>query len=158
MQYTVTFLMWTKDEVLEAYKSFEAWTLMQQHCKGIKALCSDRGGEYLSKAFDQHLTAARTACRLTTHDILQLNGVAECLNCTLLECIWAFTHTSSLPKTLWGKGLRHATWLKNQMATRMLDSKMPFEVLFGTPPNLSSLKLWGSPIWVYDMSGTKLDV
>ena len=41
MQYTVTFLMWTKDEALEAYKSFEAWVLTQQHCKGIKALHSD---------------------------------------------------------------------------------------------------------------------
>jgi hypothetical protein len=29
MQYTITFLMQTKDEVLEAHKSFEAWTLMQ---------------------------------------------------------------------------------------------------------------------------------
>jgi hypothetical protein len=51
-RYTVTFLMRTKDEALEAYKSFEAWALMQQHCKGIKTLRSDRGGEYLSKAFD----------------------------------------------------------------------------------------------------------
>ena len=40
-RYTVTFLMRTKDEALEAYKSFEAWVLMQQHCKGIKTLCSD---------------------------------------------------------------------------------------------------------------------
>jgi hypothetical protein len=52
--------MHTKDEALEAYKSFEAWALMQQHCKGIKALHSDQGGEYLSKQFDQHLAAAGT--------------------------------------------------------------------------------------------------
>jgi hypothetical protein len=88
----------------------------------------------------------------------QLNGVTECLNCTLLECIWAFTHTSGLPKTLWGEGLRHATWLKNWTATCVLDSKMPFEVLFSTPPDLSSLKLWGSPIWVHDASGAKLNI
>ena len=67
-RYTVTFLMRTKDEALEAYKSFEAWALTQQHCKGIKTLHSDRGGEYLSKAFDQHLAAASTARKLTTHD------------------------------------------------------------------------------------------
>jgi hypothetical protein len=41
MWYTITFLIWTKDEALEAYKSFEAWVLMQQHCNGIKALHSD---------------------------------------------------------------------------------------------------------------------
>jgi len=79
--------MQTKDKALEAYKSFEAWALMQQCCKGIKTLCSDRGGEYLSKAFDQHLAAASTTWKLTTHDTPQLNGVAEWLNHTLLERI-----------------------------------------------------------------------
>jgi hypothetical protein len=156
--YTITFLMHTKDEALKAYKSFEAWALMQQHCKGIKTLHSDCGGEYLSKAFDQHLTAAGTVHRLTTHDTPQLNSIAECLNRTLLECIWAFMHMSSLPKMLWGEGLRHTTWLKNQTAMCMLDGKTPYEALFGAPPNLSELKLWGCPIWVYDTTGVKLNV
>ena len=96
--------------------------------------------------------------RLTTHDTPQLNGVAECLNRTLLERIRAFMHTSSLPKTLWGEGLRHATWLKNWTATCALDGKTPYEALFGAPPDLSELKLWGCPVWVYDTTGAKLDV
>jgi transposase InsO family protein len=150
--------MWTKDEALEAYKSFEAWALMQQHCKGIKTLHLDRGGEYLSKVFDQHLAAAGTTQKLTTHDTPQLNGVAEWLNRTLLERIRAFTHTSGLPKTLWGEGLRHATWLKNQTAMRALDSKTPIAALFGMPPDLSGLWLWGCPIWVHNAAGSKLDV
>jgi transposase InsO family protein len=157
-RYTVTFLMHTKDEALEAYKSFEAWALMQQHCKGIKTLRSDHGGEYLSKAFNQHLAAAGTVHQLTTHDTPQLNGVMECLNRTLLECIRAFMHTSGLPKTLWGEGLRHATWLKNQTATRALDGKTPYEVLFSALPDLLELKLWGCPIWVHDATGAKLDI
>ncbi len=156
--YTMTFLMWTKDEALEAYKLYKAWALTQQHCKAIKVLHSDRGGEYLSKAFDQHLAAAGTMWKLTVHDTPQLNGMAEWLNCTLLERIHAFVHMSGLPKTLWGEGLRHATWLKNRTATCALDGKTPFEVLFGTPPNLSGLHLWGCPTWVHDAIGLKLDV
>ena len=73
---------------------------MQQHCKGIKALHLDQGGEYLSKQFDQHLAAAGTVQKLTTYDTPQLNGMAKRLNHTLLERIQAFTHTSSLPKML----------------------------------------------------------
>jgi hypothetical protein len=92
------------------------------------------------------------------HDTPQLNGVAEWLNCTLLERIRAFTHMSGLPKMLWGEGLRHATWLKNWTATCVLDSKMPFEALFGAPPNLSGLHLWGCPIWVHNAMGLKLDM
>ena len=40
-RYTFTFLLRTKDKALEAYKTFEAWALTQQHCKGIKVLHSD---------------------------------------------------------------------------------------------------------------------
>jgi transposase InsO family protein len=156
-RYTVTFLMRTKDKALKAYKSYEAWALAQQHCKAIKVLHSNQGGEYLSKAFDQHLAAAGTARKLTVHDTPHLNGMAERLNRTLLERICAFAHTSGLPKTLWGEGLRHATWLKKRTATHALDGKMPFKVLFGVPPDLSGLRLWGCPIWVHNAAGSKLD-
>src|SRR5258707_9410370 len=132
--------MRTKDEALEAYKSYKAWATMQQHCRAIKVLHSDQGGEYLSKDFDQHLAKSGTARKLTAHNTLQLNGIAERLNRTLLEQICAFTHTSGLPKSLWGKALRHATWLKNQMATRSLDRKTPFEALYSRPPDLSAIR------------------
>ena len=113
MRYIVTYLLRTKDEALEAYKSFEAWAITQQHCKAIKVVHSDRGGEYLSGAFDQHLANTGMVRKLTMHDTPQLNGIAERLNRTLLEHICAITHTSGLPKSLWGEALRHATWLKN---------------------------------------------
>ena len=138
-RYTITFLLRTKDEALEAYKSYKAWATTQQDCKAIKVLRSDCRGKYLSAAFDQHLAKAGTARKLTMHDTPQLNGIAERLNRTLLERIRAFTHVSSLPKSLWGKALRHATWLKNWTATRVLDGKMPFVALYGKPPDLSAL-------------------
>jgi transposase InsO family protein len=157
-RYTVTYLLRTKDEALEAYKSFEAWAITQGHCTAIKVLRSDRGGEYLSGAFDQHLKKAGTARKLTTHNTPQLNGIAECLNRTLLERIRALTHASGLPKSLWGEALRHAAWLKNRTATCALDGKTPFEALYGRPPDLSTLRIWGSQVWVHSPSGSKLDV
>src|SRR5258707_11485340 len=72
------------------------------------------------------------------------------------SCI--YTHTSGLPKSLWGEALRHATWLKNQMATHSLDGKMPFEALYGQPPDLSTIRTWGSPVLVHNANGSKLDV
>jgi transposase InsO family protein len=104
-RYTLTFLLRTKDEALEAYKAFESWVITQDHCKGIKVLRSDHGGEYLSGAFNTHLAAAGTARKLTPHDTPRLNSVTERLNHTLLEHIRAFTHQSGLPKSLWGEAL-----------------------------------------------------
>ena len=157
-RYTTTFLLRTKDEALDAYKMYEAWAVTQHHCQAIKVLRSDRGGEYLSEAFNQHLQKAGTARKLTTHDTPQLNGIAERLNRTLLERIRAFTHTSGLPKSLWGEALRQATWLKNRTATHALDGKTPFEALYGRPPDLSALRTWGTPVLVHNASGSKLNV
>ena len=156
-RYTVTYLLHTKAEALGAYKAFEAWALAQQHCAAIKVLRSDRGGEYLSDAVDRHLQAAGTTRRLTVHDTPQLNGIAERLNCTLVERIRAFTHSSGLPKFLWGEALRHATWLKNRTATRSLDGQTPYQALFGPAPDLSGLRRWGATMWVHVADGTKLD-
>jgi len=69
----------------------------------------DRGGEYLSNAFSKHLADAGTARRLTIHDSPQLNGVAEHLNCTLVEKVRALLHMAGLPQNLWGEALRHST-------------------------------------------------
>src|SRR6266581_6500927 len=124
----------------------------------IKVLRSDRGGEYLSDAFNAHLAAAGMARKLTVHDTLQLNGVAERLNHTLLERIRAFAHGSGLPKSLWGKAVRHAVWLKNRTGTRALDGKTPFQALFGRPLDLSSPRVWGSRVWVHGPDRSKLDV
>jgi transposase InsO family protein len=133
-RYTVTFLLCAKSEAFNTYKMFKAWAITQQHCTAIKALCSDHGGEYLSEAFNRHLAKAGMARRLTTHDTLQLNSIAECLNHTLMERVQALDHSSDLPTSLWDKALQHTTWLKNWLAMHKLNGKMPFKALYSRPP------------------------
>ena len=137
--YMTTFLLQGKDDMFEAYKTFEVWAVMQHHCHAIKVLQCDRGGKYLSNEFNQHLAKAGTARKLTTHHTPQLNSILECLNLMLLDCICALGHDSDLPKTLWGEALSHVTWLKNWTATCVLNGKMPYEALYGQPSDLSAL-------------------
>ena len=120
-------------------------TLAQQLCAAIKVLQSDCGKEYLSGAFDKHLAVVGTVQQLTLHDTPQLNSMAKWLNNTIVECIQAFTHSSSLPKFLWGEAL--STWLKNCTAIHALDGLMPFQALFGCVPDILRLHRWGAPIW-----------
>jgi hypothetical protein len=94
--------------------------------------------------------------RLTVHDTPQLNGVAEHLNRTIVERIRAFTHSSGLPKFLWGEALRHATWLKNRTATHALDGLTPYQAVFGRTPDISRLRRWGATVWVHVGDGDKL--
>lgn len=113
-RFTVTYLLPAKGDALNAYRSFEAWACTQNLCTTIKVLHLDYRGKNLSTAFNKHLADAGTACHLTMHDMPQLNGIVEHLNCMLMEKVPALLHTSSLPQNLWGKVLCHSTWLKNR--------------------------------------------
>ena len=64
-----------KSDTFGAYKAFEAWCHVHQNSP-IKILHSDRGGEYLSTDFVQHLRDTGTEQKLTVHDTPQHNGVA----------------------------------------------------------------------------------
>ena len=155
-RYTTLYLQKTKAETFASYKSYKAWLSTQFDVK-IKRLRSDRGGEYLSKEFNQHLQSRGTECRVTVHDMPEHNGVAERLNRTLVERVRAMVHASGLPKNLWGKAIMHATWLKNRSSTRRLGMKTPYEILYKKAPNLSNLPVWGCRVKVHDISGSKLD-
>ena len=75
-----------KSETFSAYQQFEAW-LDHQLVAKVCMLYLDQGGEYLSNKFILYLKQQGMAQCLTVHDMLQHNGVAECLNWTILECI-----------------------------------------------------------------------
>lgn len=115
----------------------------------IKIFHSDVGGEYMSTDFMTHLGFKGIVHRLTIHDTPEENGIAECLNQTLLEWVRAMLHSSSLPKPLWAEAVKHAVWLKNQSSTRALDGRRPYEVAYGKKPNLVNLPEWGTKVYVH---------
>jgi hypothetical protein len=74
-----------------------------------------------------------------------------------VEHVRTVLHVSRLLKTLWGEALLHIVWVKHRSATRALDGKIPYEMLYGKKPHLGDLPVWGSKYWVLDCSGSKLD-
>ena len=154
--YTTLYLQKMKAETFASYKSYEAWLSTQFDMK-IKCLHLDRGGEYLSKEFSQHLQSKGTEHRVTMHDTPEHNGVAERLNRMLVERVRAMIHASGLPKNLWGEAIMHATWLKNRSSMCRLRTKTRYEIMYKKVPNLSNLPVWGCRVKVHDTSGSKLD-
>jgi hypothetical protein len=155
-RWTTIYLMKTKSEVFTHYKSFEAWC-KTQHGALIQIARTDRGGEYMSKAFDRHLAEKGTIRIAAPHDTPEYNGVSERFNRTGLERTRAFLHASGLPKFLWGEAISHVVWLKNRTTTRALtEGRTPYEMLYKTKPDLSGIFDWGAPIWVHDATGDKL--
>ena len=104
------YLLRLKSEAFEAFKQYEAWCITHLGI-AIKVLHSDRGGKYLDKGFILYLKSRGTEQKLTVHDTPSHNGVAERRNRTIVECVHALLHTSSLPKFLWGEAACHVVWL-----------------------------------------------
>ena len=100
-----------------------------QYSKCIKIHQSDHGGEYLSKEVDTHLKAQGTIRSLTMHDTPEEHGVAEQLNCMLLEHARAMLLTAQLPKYLWLETIHQTVWLKNRTSMQALNGKTAYEVM-----------------------------
>ena len=85
-----------KSESFEMFKIFKN-KVQNQLGKNIKALRSDRGGEYLSQEFIDHLRDCGIVSQLTPPGIPQWNGVFEQRNQTLLDMVRSLMSQSDLP-------------------------------------------------------------
>ena len=127
---THLYLLRAKSDTFDSYKEYKAWCSKQLGAP-IKILHFDRGGKYLDKAFILYLKRKGTVQKLTVHDTPAHNGVAKRHNRTIVECIRALLHASSLPKFLWGEAACHVVWLMNRTTMKAVDGMTPYEAAFG---------------------------
>nr|GEW68114.1 hypothetical protein [Tanacetum cinerariifolium] len=111
--YGYVHLLKHKHEVFETFKVFKS-EVENQLRKTIKAILSDRGGEYISQEFKDYLKACEIFQQLTPPYTPQHNGVSERHN----QC---------------------AVRILNMVPTKKV-SKTPNELWHGKVPNLSYLK------------------
>ncbi|GJT80880.1 retrotransposon protein, putative, ty1-copia subclass [Tanacetum coccineum] len=107
IRYGYVYLLKHKHEVFETFKVFKN-ELENQLGKTIKALRSDRGGEYISQEFKDYLKACGIVQQLTPPYTPQHNSVFEKRNRTLLDM--------------------SATHILNMVPTKKVD-KTPYELL-----------------------------
>ena len=71
--------------------------------------------------------------------------------------VHALLADSGLPKFLWKEALKFTMWIRNRTTTHHLDGKTPYEVFHGVRPDVGDIHLWGSRVWVQDLTAGKLD-
>ncbi|GKB83333.1 retrotransposon protein, putative, ty1-copia subclass [Tanacetum coccineum] len=85
-RYGYVYLLKRKHKVFETFKVFKN-EVENQLGKTIKALRSDRGGEYISQEFKDYLKACRIVQQLTPPYTPQHNAVSKRRNHTLLDMV-----------------------------------------------------------------------
>ncbi|GKB63810.1 retrotransposon protein, putative, ty1-copia subclass [Tanacetum coccineum] len=125
--YGYVYLLKHKHEVFETFKVFQK-EVENQLGKTIKLLRSDRGGEYMSQEFLDHLK---------DHGIIA-------------------HRQTTLPKSFWDYAHETAARILNMVPTKKVE-KTPYEVWHGQAPKLSYLKVWGCEALVKRDTLTKPD-
>ena len=153
-RYGYIYLMKHKSESFEKFKQFQN-EVQNQLGKTIKALRSDRGGEYLSQEFDDHLKSCGIVSQLTPPGTPQLNGVSERRNRTLLDMVRSMMSLADLPISFWGHALETAAFTLNRTPSKAVE-KTPYELWTGKVPKLSFLRIWGCEAYVKRLLSDKL--
>ena len=138
--------MSNKSESFEKFKEFEK-EVENQLGKKIKALRSDRGGEYLSHEFDDHLKESGILSELMPSRTPQLKGVSEQRNRTFLDMVQSMMGLSELPISFWGHALQTAALTLNHAPSKAVE-KTQYELWSKKPPRLSFPKIWGCEAYV----------
>ncbi|KAL3677349.1 hypothetical protein R1sor_027297 [Riccia sorocarpa] len=145
---TWIFILKTKGEVFQTFVNFK--TLMEnQTGSKIKVLRTDRGGEYLSRAFKAFCERAGIHRQLTVAYSPQQNGVSERKNRTILSRARSMALDSGLPLYLWAEVVTAATMLTNMSPTRSNSGITPDEKFFGTRPDVSRLRSYGCLVFAH---------
>jgi transposase InsO family protein len=97
-------LLRRKSDAFGAFKLFKALA-ENQLGRNIKALHDDKGGEYMSKEFNNFCDESGILRTHTTRNRPQQNGDAERANRTMLEDVTAMLSQAKLPVSFWGRCL-----------------------------------------------------
>ena len=152
-RYGYLYLIHEKSQALDVFKTFKAEVELQLG-KKIKAVKSDRGGEYYGRydgsgeqrpgPFAIFLKECGIVPQYTMPGKPSMNGVAERRNRTLKDMVRSMISHSSLPESLWGEALKAAVYILNRVPSKAV-TKTPYELWTGKKPSIRHLHIWGCP-------------
>ena len=71
------------------------------------------------------------------------NGVAECVDQTLLMIVRALSFDSGLPKSFWHYARPTAAYIRNRTINVRGTGKTPYELWTAKKLNISNIRIWG---------------
>lgn len=145
---TFIYFLKHKNEVFQRFKDFKAMVENQQNRK-IKILRTDNGGEFCNVVMDNFLANEGIIHQRTTAYAPEQNGVSERANRTVVEKGRCLLFEAKLEKKFWAEAVHTAVYLKNRCVTSSLVNKTPYEVWYQRKPDLSHVRLFGSPVMVH---------
>lgn len=119
-----------------------------QYGKVLKAVRSDRGGEYMDNDLRKYFRENGMVTQLTVPKTPQQNGVAERKNRTLVEMTRCMLASSGLHKQYWGEAISTANHILNRLPRKEMPTT-PYEQWHGRKPNFTYLQEFGTLVYAH---------
>ncbi|CAI7889562.1 unnamed protein product [Closterium sp. NIES-53] len=141
---TWVYVLSKKNDVAETVKTDWLPMVERQQDRLVKAIRTDRGGEFLSKEFSLWLKKNGIRHSLTMPYSPAMNGIAERANRTITETARGLLIEAGLPEYFWPDAVRSACVAKNRALTHVgADKWVPYVEWIGRKPKVDMLRVFG---------------
>ncbi|KAI5116502.1 hypothetical protein M0805_000604 [Coniferiporia weirii] len=158
-QYWITFICdasqwWSliplqkKSDAFAAFKQFKAYAENQMGWK-IKVIRDDKGGEYMSKEWENLCIDEGIKQEHTLRAEPHQNGVAECANRSISQSITAMLSEVCLPSHFWMDAVAAYVHVRNRSPTSVVKDATPFEMWHKKRPDVSHFRVFGCTAYVH---------
>jgi hypothetical protein len=136
-----------KSEAFEKFKVFKALT-ENQTGKRLKAVRSDRGGEFSSRDFKEFCDKHGIKREYTIPRTPQQNGVVERQNRSVQQMARSMMNEKNIAQTYWVEAIHTVVHILNKSHLRPQSDKTPYELWFGRPASIKHFKVFGSKCYI----------
>ena len=86
----------------------------------------------------------------------QQNGVVEIKHQHILNITTTLIFQSNLPKLFWNFSVSHVVFLLNRLPSKVLHYKSPYDILYDSSPDLTSIKVFGCEAFASIMAHNRM--
>ena len=148
-RYTEVYFLRSKaaSEVIPKFRLYKAWVESQGY-RIRRFRCDNGRGEYNNDEFLNLLGESAISYEPAPPYSQHKNGVAERMIQTINTRARCMLIDSDLTSRFWAEAVRTAVYLHRRTPTNSLpDTKSPFEILYGTRPQLHHLRRFGCTVY-----------
>jgi len=138
-RYTWVYLMKNKSETRPVLSKFVT-LIKNQFDRKIKIIRSDNGQEFAWQEFyDIEDIVHQTSCV----EMPEQNAIVERKHQHILNVTCSILFQSNMPLIFWSYAVNHAVHLINTTPSVAIDNRIPYDLLHGKMPDITSLKVFG---------------
>jgi hypothetical protein len=137
----------SKDHAATAIKDIQAWVEGESSLK-LKALRTDRGGEFTMIEFMDYCVAEGTHRQHTTSYNPQQNDFIDCQNGMVVATTRSMLKAKGLPRWFWGGAVNGAMYVLNRCPMKSVDGMTSFKAWHGRKPAVYHLKMFRCIVYV----------